>query len=388
MDKLKMKLKQADWWEITYLIIYGSVFTFEFLNTTMFEVKWPPRFAYIFLASTALYVIAKFIWHNTYTKKEIIWSGIILFAFLMPALLTDYRFLWYTGFLIVGAKDIDFNKILKVYLVIGITIMVAAFGASQYGMIEDLIYTTQRYGKEFFRHSYGIVYPTDYAAHLFFIMLSIMILFEKKMNVMIRVWSSLLVAACVMLTSNAQTSMISIVVFGVLCLIEAIWKKQVPILEKISRWTPVLCASVFLGLTFLYDASNALLVKLNGYLSGRLAISNKGLANYDIKLFGQNIIEEGNGRSTEFREDYFFLDDSYIRILLEYGLILFVVVLLVFMFTSKKAVEHKRNIIVIALVAVCIHSIMEHHLIDLSYNPMMLILFATLVDKREKSGSM
>ena len=66
MDKLKMKLKQADWWEITYLIIYGAVFTFEFLNTTMFEVKWPPRFAYIFLASTALYTVAKFIWHNTY----------------------------------------------------------------------------------------------------------------------------------------------------------------------------------------------------------------------------------------------------------------------------------------------------------------------------------
>ena len=388
MDKLKERIKQADWWEIAYLIIYGAVFTYEFLNTTMFEIKWPPRFGYIFLASTALYTIAKFIWHNTYTKKEMIWAGIILFAFLMPALLTEYRFLWYTGFLIVSAKDVEFDKILKVYLVIGITIMVAAFGASQYGIIEDLVYTTQRYGKEFFRHSYGIVYPTDYAAHLFFILLSVMVLFEKKMCVTTRVWISLLVATCVMMTSNAQTSMISLVVFSILCIIEYASKKQVSFLEKISRWTPVLCASVFLGLTCLYDASNALLVKLNGYLSGRLAISSKGLADYTIKLFGQNIIEEGNGRSTEFREDYFFLDDSYIRILLEYGLILFVVVLLVFMFTSKKAVEHKRNIIVIALVAVCIHSIMEHHLIDLSYNPMMLILFATLVDKGEKSGSM
>ena len=388
MDKLKERFQNADWWEIAYLIIYGSVFTFEFLNTTMFEVKWPPRFGYIFLASTALYVIAKFIWHNTYTKKEMIWAGIILFAFLMPALLTEYRFLWYMGFLIVGAKDVDFDKILKVYLVIGITVMVAAFGASQYGMIEDLVYTTQRYGKEFFRHSYGIVYPTDYAAHLFFIVLSVVILFEKKMCVMTKVWISLLVAVSVMMTSNAQTSMISLVVFSILCVVEHVYKKQVSFLEKISRWTSILCASVFWGLTYLYDASNTLLVKLNGYLSGRLAISSKGLEDYDIKLFGQTIIEEGNGRSTEFREDYFFLDDSYIRILLEYGLIIFVVVLLVFVYTSKKAVKYKRNMIVITLVAICVHSIMEHHLIDLSYNPMMLVLFASLADKKEKSRSM
>ena len=388
MDKLKERFQKADWWEITYLIIFGAVFTYEFLNTTMFEIIWPPRFGYIFLASTALYVIAKFIWHNTYTKKEMIWAGVILFAFLMPALLTDYRFLWYVGFLIVGAKDIDFNKLLKVYLVIGITIMVVAFGASQYGLIEDLIYTTQRYGKEFFRHSYGIVYPTDYAAHLFYIVMAVMVLFEKKMTVAMRAWISLLVAGCVMMTSNAQTSMISLVVFAILCVVECLLGKHMPWAEKISRWAPVGCATVFMLLTCLYDESNALLLKLNGYLSGRLAISNKGLDMYSLKLFGQNIIEEGNGRSTEVREDYFFLDDSYIRILLEYGIILCIVVLVILMFASKKAMEQNRRMIVIALVAIAVHSIMEHHLIDLSYNPFIYVLFASLADSSTESKKM
>jgi hypothetical protein len=78
MDKLRIKLKCVDWWEVAYLVIFGAVFIFEFLNTTMFEIKWPPRFGYLFLASTAVYVIAKFIWHNTYTKKEMIWKLLVI----------------------------------------------------------------------------------------------------------------------------------------------------------------------------------------------------------------------------------------------------------------------------------------------------------------------
>ena len=378
MDKLKERLKVADWWEITYLIIYGGVFTFEFLNTTMFEVKWPPRFAYIFLASTALYVIAKFIWRNTYTKKEMIWAGIILFAFLMPALLTEYRFLWYTGFLIVGAKDIDFNKILKVYLVIGITIMVAAFGASQYGIIEDLIYKTYRYGIDFYRHSFGIVYPTDFGAHLFYMALVAMILFEKKMNVAMRIWVSVLVASVAILTANAQTTMLCMMGFVILCLLEWLLRKHMHYIEMVLRWIPILCAGIFIGLSYFYNLDSESMFKLDNYLSGRLTISNKAIQQYSIKIFGQNISEIGNGRSTEFREDYFFLDDSYIRILLEYGLVLFIVMLILLVMMSKKAMRYNRNVIVIAIVAIAVHSVMEHHLIELAYNPLWLSIFAIL----------
>ena len=378
MDKLKERIKQADWWEITYLIIYGAVFTFEFLNTTMFEIIWPPRFGYIFLASTALYTLAKFIWHNTYTKKEMIWAGVILFAFLMPALLTEYRFLWYTGFLIVSAKDVEFDKILKVYLVIGITIMVAAFGASQYGLIEDLVYIAYRYGIDFYRHSYGMVYPTDFAAHLFFGALVAMVLFEKKQNTMMRVWISILISSVAILTANAQTTMICMIGFLVLCLLERLLRKYMRYMEKGLRWIPVICAGLFISVSCLYNPNNQILLKLDDSLSGRLSISNKAFHLYDIRLFGQTIQEIGNGRSTEYREDYFFLDDSYVRILLEYGLILFVVVLAMLILISRKAMRYNRIVLMIALVAIGVHSIMEHHLIDLAYNPFLFSVFAIL----------
>ena len=387
MDKLKERLKQADWWEITYLIIYGAVFTFEFLNTTMFEVKWPPKFGYIFLASTALYVIAKFIWNNTYTKKEMIWAGVILFAFLMPALLTEYRFLWYTGFLIVGAKDIDFDKILKVYLVIGITIMVAAFGASQYGVIADLEYIIDRGNEELLvRHSYGIVYPTDFAAHIFYIVLAIVVYMKDKLRVWEQVWLSILAAGMVYLVANAQTSMLCLLGFAMMCICVNVLYKYMHVMEKIVRWIPVACASIFCYLAYIYDSSIKWMDKLNDLLSTRLEISKKAFDLYEIKMFGQNIPEIGSGRGVEYRPDYFFLDDVYIRILLEYGFVLFCVVFLILALISKRAAEKKQYMLVIALLAIAIHSVMEHHLLEVAYNPMIISLFAIYGKNEQESG--
>lgn len=379
MDKLKMKLKQADWWEITYLIIYGAVFTFEFLNTTMFEVKWPPRFAYIFLVSTALYTVAKFIWHNTYTKKEMIWAGIILFAFLMPALLTDYRFLWYTGFLIVGAKDIDFDKILKVYLVIGITIMVAAFGASQYGIIEDLEYIIERSGEVHVRHSYGIVYPTDFAAHIFYLVLAAVVYMRDRLSMWERVWLSLLATGFVYLVANAQTSMLCLIGFAMLCVFERVFHKYMQNIGKILQWTPVVCAGGFVGLAYNYNLKDEWIMNLNKILSGRIEISREAIYKYGIKLFGQFIPEVGNGSVVEIRPDYFFLDDSYVRILLEYGVVLFIVMLVVLVNFVRRATEKNSYLIVWALTCICVHSIMEHHLVNIAYNVMILGLFAKLI---------
>lgn len=389
MDKMRTKVQNADWWEMGYLIIYGAIFAYEFLNTTMFEIQWPPRFGYIFLAASALYTIAKFIWHNTYTKKEMIWAGVILFAFIMPALLTEYRFLWWTGFLIVGAKDVDFNKILKVYLVISVTIMVLAFSASQYGIIEDLIYNAYRYGIDFPRHSYGIIYPTDYAAHLFYMVLSVVVLFDEKLKTVGKVWLSLLIACSTYMTANAQTTMLCLLGFALLCVLERLLRKGMPCIEKALRWMPVICAIVFMWLTGIYSIESENMVRLDDYLSGRLTISNNAFQEYSIKLFGQTIKEVGHGGSVEWRDDYFFLDDSYVRILLEYGLLVLIIVLISIAVISKKASEENRFIITLALVAISLHSVMEHHLIDIAYNPMMLALFATLtkseqIDRRKK----
>lgn len=382
MNTTKFKVQDVDWWATIYIIIFGLIMSYEFYHTTLLIdiLPWPPKSGLVLMGLSALYAAAKLLFYKSYTTKEKIFSIIIILAFLLPALLTEYRFLFWIGFLIVGAKDVSFDKLLKLYLVIAVTLMVVAFSASQYGLIEDLQFVAYRGEETFIRHSYGICYPTDFATHLFYIVLATAVLYKDKLKITGIVWMNLLVAICAYMTANAYTTVLCLVGFCVLCVIERVFQKYMTYLEKGLRWTPVICATIYLCLAYFYDAQVTWMARLNQFLSNRLDFGKGGFNVYDVKLFGQDVYEQGfgYGNGIDLPGPYFFLDDSYIKILLEYGLFAFIIVLFILLLISKKAANAKKNILVIALVAISVHSFMEHHLINIAYNPMIFALFATL----------
>ena len=380
MDKLKEKVLKYNWWEVSYLIIFGLIMSYEFYHTTLLNlvVSWPPKSGLVLMGLSALYTVLKLIFYKVYTKKEKILSILIILAFVLPAVLTQYRFLFWIGFLIVGAKDVSFNKLLKVYLVIAITIMVVAFSASQYGIVEDFQVPAVRGEKWINRHSYGIQYPTDFAAHLFYIVMAASVLYRDKLKTFGVIWMSALVAVCAYMTANAQTTTLCLIGFCMLCALEKLLRKYVVQIEKLLRWTPVACAGIYLSLAYIYEEHIVWIEKINQLLTKRLMYGKIAFEWYDVNLFGQDVYEQGFGNGFEVTGPYFFLDNSYIKILLEYGLFAFVMVLLILLLISKKAANEKMNVLVLALVAISIHSFMEHHLINIAYNPMIFALFATL----------
>lgn len=377
MDKLKTKVQNIDWWELGYFILYGAIFTYSFLDTTMFEIHWPPRFGYIFLIASGLFIVAKFIWHNTYTKKEMILAAVIVISFVLSGIIADYSFLIWTGFLIVGAKDVDFNKILRVYLAIGITIMLAAFVASQMGWIENLQYTVNRDDTWVVRNSFGSVYPTDFSAHIFYLAAAGVCLSENKLT-WGKIVNFLVLAVFVLDKCGARTSAICMLLMAVMLLFVKMFKNKIKtnVFYHIMNLSMVALASVFFSLVYIYDITKEWTIKLDEILSNRLSISNKALDLYDYKLFGQNIIEIGMGRDEIVRDDYFFLDSTYIRIALLYGLVLLIVTLLIFWIAGKRAIANKRFIIVVAIAVIAVHGFMEHHILEIAYNPILCFLFA------------
>lgn len=78
-----------------------------------------------------------------------------------------YPLIWFV--LIAGSDQVPFEKILKVYLLIVGAIVFLAFAASMLGVIPNLQYETSTRG---IRNSFGIIYPTDCSAHVFFWMLT------------------------------------------------------------------------------------------------------------------------------------------------------------------------------------------------------------------------
>ena len=130
----------------------------------------------------------------------------------------------------------------------------------------------------------------------------------------------------------------------------------------------------------IYDGNQNFWYKLDLKLSYRMLYTSWGIRDYGFSLFGQHVTEYGNGLTTTYNENYFFIDDSYMRILIEYGIIVFIAVLIIILLMSLRMIKKNQIIWFMLLELVCLHSFMEHHLLELAYNPFIIYLYAKSED--------
>ncbi len=318
-------------------------------------------------------------------------------------------FLWIL--LIVAAKDVPFRKILQVYLLMNITIMGLAFIASLLGVIENLAYTNQDWDN--FRYSFGCVYTTDFAAHVFFMLLASFYLYYKKLR-----WyhyiGTCAIAGFIYYFCFAKLDTICILLivlfFGGYHVLQCQSRREcvvVPDMEKNSqqafvfkrtkaylKWNnlwmrfalfsmPVLTMLMYF-LSDSYQQDNEFLETINETITGRLALGKTGLDNYGISLFGQDVPMVGFGGSLTLKQEYFFIDSSYINILLRYGIVFLLMLLVIY---GTICYKHKRDTaLMISIVLLAISCFIDHHIMEEAYNPLTYALFAKTGDAIWKSS--
>ena len=261
--------------------------------------------------------------------------------------------------------------------------VLAAFVASMAGYIPNLQYV--REGGSRIRNSFGIVYPTDFAAHILFMMFAYGYLRSEKLQI-VEYLIGLTIVGCVYYFCDARNNVLGMLLFIIgfvlinicerLYLGKATWEKTKKILSGLCCVSMIVFMSVMILLTMLYSESNAIWMLFPQTVRSRLIMGQEGVLKYGIHLLGQKIPMVGAGGSTSWPENYFFLDCSYVYILLCYGLLMLILVLLIYFLISMKNKSDLYLLYVIGVIAfVCMF---EHHLTDLGYNPFTLALFATI----------
>ena len=405
MDKNKTlnKNKQDNIWDAAYLILYALTVAHAFYFTTMFPTEFLDNTARYFYGAILLYVVLKLVFSKRYSRAEQVLSVVMIGIFSIAGVVTGYLEIIQFVLLIVGAKGIDFRKILMSYSAAAVLMLLAAFVASQCGIIVDLITYTPRSFNGGLRHSFGIIYPTDFAAHVFYVVMAIACVVaikrgrseNKKKNAMITIAIcviSIVIAGFLYYECLAFTSTICLIGFVMLVvfmsLISHAGEKIYKFFVRVLMLAPVLLSVLYISLSKFYVAGVNIWEKINTALSNRIAVSSRALSMYNVKLFGQFIEELGWGglsdTSNISEEQYFFIDDSYLRILLEYGLFVFIIVIAIFTIILKKSADKRQIILFAALVAVAVHCFMEHHMMEVAYNPFLLI-FLTVMPEGEKN---
>lgn len=365
-----------------YLILFAGITIRYYLFTTVLEFNYPNalylglRYA---LMAYVLVSIALVVWQKQYST---VLEPVFMVLILVSAGIVTYAAKDYGVFdfalLLVGAKNVPWKRIAYVYLCVAVVIQGIAYYAATTGIIADIALQSDRG----IRHSLGINYPTDMAAHMLFIMLVYAALREKKLTFFeITLMGG--VSYWVYTKTFARNDFICAMV---MCLLLLVVKVLGLCNIQLSKYKALKAGSILMlvavvgcvmAVTF-YDPSSALYQKLDTIFSQRFSLGYQGLAQYGITAFG-SFVEE-NQATLGY---YFFLDNSFIRIAIKYGWVFLSVITYIFYLCFNKAVDCRKDAMIVALLIMLLFGISEHHLIDIAFCPIWFMLFSSMKMQRK-----
>ena len=368
--------------DVLFLLGMVIIVYIETMTTTMFELNLP---LYRKMKIVAVVLIAaKLVLFDSWKLKDILLFALFGVVSILVSYCSTYNDVFFWVLLMWGAMDIDFRKILKVHGTVVFLVVLAAFVASLTGKIVNLQYV----GSDITRNSFGIIYPTDFAAYIFFLMTTFFYLLKDRMK-----WwmyaSGIVLGFVVFKYCHTRLDCSCMIAISLLYMITALVSPHIN--GKARGLRTALCFVIVLlfflcfFLSYYYDESVDWMKELDVLFSTRLYFGREAFNRYDVKLFGQSVLFVGNGGSTEWRADYFFIDSSYLYVLFRYGIVFTVLLLGSYVVSS-----YKRRDDLFFLVAVCVIAVnatTAHHLTHVQYNPFFMALLSSFGNGRQSLSS-
>lgn len=313
--------------------------------------------------------------------KNIYIPIIVVFLYAMFLYRGDDLYSLY-GFVLLGTIGISYKRFLKGYVVVSGVLLLITVIASLTGLIPNLLYS----GGVTFRDSFGIAYTTDFTSYVFYIFLFFWIAWEKLPHYFSGVLA--FVGFVIAKFTDSDTCMICFGMLFVIIILFALMELLVKKYKKVTKAKSILdffllfafpiFAFFIVVLVFLYAKNTGIGETLNRWLSGRLNLTWNSLKNNGISLLGTDIPQIGNGGSTfPSNSKYDFVDSTYPLILIKYGIIFFALVCIMWMRVVKKATKSNNYRLAFGMAFIAFHSLSEHHFIDIQYNILMFLPFAS-----------
>lgn len=316
----------------------------------------------------------KFLFDESVSIKTILAFFIIIIVFIIT-LNSRMINIMDTFLFIYSARNLDLRKIIKVTLNLHITLMLSILLSAFIGIIKNDIWYRPDYS---IRYGLGYKYTT-FTANYFFhmVLMYIYLKGEKKINII----ECIAIAAinyCIYYLTDTRAVYYLIVATIILTYIvgkiKNINTEKSSIKNLIYQYCIPILAVLTVIITIKYNPSNHLFKMIDEALTGRLTLSHSALETYGISLLGQNIEWVTGGSSLEINHLYNYVDSSYINILLNYGMIMLIFVCIGFSKVGKSAMLNNDKYLIIVLIVLGIHSVTDPQLIELGYNPFLLMI--------------
>ncbi|MCZ3747038.1 hypothetical protein L2520_06380 [Limosilactobacillus vaginalis] len=366
--------------QILYEVAFAFYFVIAFLQTSTYTSYFPGNLLHQIAFIPLAIVLFKIIFFDSNTVKKIT-VNLLFLAILFITWRTSGEFILFPmGIFILGARNVDFKKIIYLYLVLGTILLSFIFFTSLIGLTKNLIFHR---GIHTLRRAFGIIYPTDFAAHILYLVLAYCYLYFNKLS-----WKSytvfVLLAIFLIKFCDARLNAYALILVIPVMMIGQRAQKGYIVSRAIAifYWVlPVLAAYITVLLSYLYAPSHQLLEKMNGLLSGRLFYSHEAIKKYGFSLLGQHIHENGYGaadgiKKTIIGNNYFYIDSAFVRLVIIYGIIMALLIVITMTIISYRSIQRANFALASIIVIITISAVVEQRLLDFGYNPFLIAIFA------------
>ena len=376
MDKALNYSKKEVLFFISYFLLgFANVVA---INSYLFGENSAEVYVYVLYIS-AIFAALSFCFENYKTKEIALIIIVIAIGFLITAHLHLISF-GVTVLLIVTALNIDAKKIIKISVLNNIFFMAIVVLPALIGIIPNEIYDHNGVNA----YCFGFQYYSSLPNLVFSITIFTYLLADTKIKRRIVLLFSLPIQLIVYKYCTVRLILYLYFIFLVLAVIAEFYdiRKEHKIISKISTiMYPVMSIMTFI-ISFIYSRSN-ILIKINEILNYRFGFNELGFSRYGITILGNKIITDAGTIDANNINHYFYIDSGYVYALLSYGIIFFVLIMVMYSILSKNAAKNNQSRLLIICAIICIYSVINNLIFDITLNPLPLLAFQVIMNNRQ-----
>ena len=364
------------------ILVLSVIVGYDVIMTSVLN-KTLPQLPTILLIGVALVLSLRFLFIKNFSTSFIV-SGILLIITSLCVFLQTgaTNFLLYS-LLILLLYDVDVDVILKTYVFIAGSIVIGIFVLSIIGFLPNLQFAQVRSSGLVIRNSFGFIYPTDFASHCFYLFIAWGYLLREK-YIWLRVAVGVALSAFIIKFCDARLNSMSILIAVIIFLVMYYTKEKKFKVYYILPYSAAIFSSLMFYLSSHFSFSSPFFVKLNDFFSMRLFLGKNALDTYKLHLFGTNNVKFiGYGGTTESVLSYNYVDSSYIQMLFYYGIVPVVLLVLVYVLSSRRFYKEGKMLFLALLSLITINCMIEAFWVRPGYNIFMFTLFASLISIKE-----
>lgn len=372
---MNLKVRMTSLEFLFYAALFCEVLAMQIdLTTLPYKVTW------LFVVMKGLrymgyiLVLVKILYTRMELKECFMLAAIVCIMLIRVPFVGRATFLAFL--FIYGMKGMVYEKIARIMCVWLISGIIITILGGYLGVIENWGYGLESARP---RYSLGYFYPSHATSAILYTVLLLCYILKNKL----KLWQVILIQMFnywqyTKTDSRSGTVLIATALLAFYCL-KLIRKESQR--EKICRllsWSFLTCGILSLAGAVLFDESSLVWLKLNIFLNRRLQLAHDAINQYGIRFWGQSIEWFGNGGLghiyQSLEKEYNYVDCSYIKILLDGGILFWIIVVVGFTIASRQAAKKKDIYLCLALAFTAVYSIIEPRLCEIGFNPFILML--------------